>query len=95
MAPSRSGHDFFKLQAHIDLLTCRFWLVPTFKTATAQTAARNFVVSVFHDVGLPDVLVLDRNTTAVWTGLRAFSAKKISALQCGDWLYAKSTIESF
>ncbi len=48
------------------------WLVPTFKTATAETAARNFVVSVFRDVGLPDLLVLDRDTrftSAFWTGL--------------------------
>ncbi len=46
--------------------------VPTFKTATAETAARNFVGSVFHDVGLPDVLVSDRDTrftSAFWTCL--------------------------
>jgi hypothetical protein len=48
---ARSGHDF--LQVHIDLLTGRVWLVPTFKTATSETAARNFVASVFRD-GLPD-----------------------------------------
>ncbi|MFN9944494.1 MAG: hypothetical protein ACK56I_34005, partial [bacterium] len=35
---ARSGHDF--LQVHIDLLTGRVWLVPTFKTATAEIAAR-------------------------------------------------------
>jgi len=67
---ARSGHDF--LQVHIDLLTGRVWLVPTFKTATAETAARNFVGSVFRDVGLPDVLVSDRDTrftSAFWTGL--------------------------
>ena len=67
---ARSGHDF--LQVHIDLLTGRVWLVPTFKTATAETAARNFVASVFRDVGLPDVLVSDRDTrftSAFWTGL--------------------------
>ena len=52
---ARSGHDF--LQVHIDLLTGRVWLVPTFKTATAEEAARDFVGSVFRDVGLPDVLV--------------------------------------
>jgi len=57
---ARSGHDF--LQVHIDLLTGRVWLVPTSKTATAETAARNFVGSVFRDVGLPDVLVSDRDT---------------------------------
>ena len=49
---AQSGHDF--LQVHIDLLTGRVWLVPTFKTATAETAARNFVTSVFRDMGLPD-----------------------------------------
>jgi hypothetical protein len=67
-----SGHDF--LQVHIDLLTSRVWLVPTFKTATSETAARNFVASVFRDVGLQDVLVSDRNTrftSAFWTGLHA------------------------
>ncbi len=51
---ARSGHDF--LQVHIDLLTGRVWLIPTFKTATvtAEMAARNFVssVTVFRDVGL-------------------------------------------
>ena len=43
------------------------WLVPTFKTATAETAARHLVTSV-----LPDVLVSDRDTrftSAFWTGL--------------------------
>ena len=35
---ARSGHDF--LQVHIDLLTGRVWLAPTFKTATAETAAQ-------------------------------------------------------
>jgi hypothetical protein len=69
---ARSGHDF--LQVHIDLLTGRVWLVPTFKTATAETAARNYVGSVFRDVGLPDVLVSDRDTrftSAFWTALHA------------------------
>ncbi len=69
---ARSGHDF--LHVHIDLLTGRVWLTPTFKTATAETAARNFVPSVFRDVGLPDVLVSDRDTrftSAFWTGLHA------------------------
>jgi hypothetical protein len=67
---ARSSHDF--LQVHIDLLTGRVWLVPTFKTATAETAARNYVGSVFRDVGLPDVLVSDRDTrftSAFWTAL--------------------------
>ncbi len=43
-------------------------------TATAETAAHNFVSSVFRDVGLPDVLVSDRDTrftSAFWTGLHA------------------------
>jgi hypothetical protein len=65
---ARSGHDL--LQVHINLLTGRVWLIPTFKTATAETAARNFVSSVFHDVGVPDVLVSDRDTrftSAFWT----------------------------
>jgi hypothetical protein len=57
---ARSGHDF--LQVHIDLLTCRVWLVPTFKTATAKTAARNYVGSVFCGVSLPKVVVSDRDT---------------------------------
>jgi hypothetical protein len=69
---ARSGYDF--LQVHVDLLTGRVWLTPTSKTATAETAARNFVSSVFRDVGLPDVLVSDRDTrftSAFWTGLHA------------------------
>ena len=69
---ARAGQDF--LQVHIDLLTGRVWLVPTMKTATADVAARNFVHSVFRDVGLPDVLVSDRDprfTSAFWTGLHA------------------------
>ncbi len=32
-----SGHHF--LQVHIVLLTCRVLLIPTFKTATTETAA--------------------------------------------------------
>ena len=69
---ARSGHDLLKV--HIDLLTGRVWLVPTFKTTTAEGAACNFVGSVFRDVGLPDVLVSDRDTrftSAFWTGLHA------------------------
>ena len=69
---ARSGHDF--VQVHIDLLTGRVWLVPTSKTATAETAARNFVGSVFRVVGLPDVLVSDRDTrftSVFWTALHA------------------------
>ncbi len=67
-----SGHDF--LQVHIDLLTGWVWLVPTFKTATAETAARNYVGLAFRDVGLTDVLVSDRGTrftSAFWTALHA------------------------
>ena len=39
----------------------------------AEEAAHNFVASVFRDVGLPDVLVSDRDmrSSAFWTGLRA------------------------
>ncbi len=65
-----SDHDF--LQVHIDLLTGRVWLVPTFKTATSDVAARNFVNSVFRDVGLPDTIVSDRDTrftSSFWTAL--------------------------
>jgi len=72
LTAARSGHDF--LQVHIDLLTGRVWLVPTFKTATAETAARNYIGSVFRDVGLPDTLVSDRDTrftSAFWTALHA------------------------
>ena len=69
---ARSGHDF--LQVHIDLLTGRVWLVPTFKTATSADAAANFISSVFRDVGLPDVIVSDRDTrftSGFWTSLHA------------------------
>jgi hypothetical protein len=76
LPPARSGHDF--LQVRIDLLTGRVWLVPTFnlsfKTVTLATAARNFVSSVLRDVGLPDVLVSDRDTcftSAFWKDLHA------------------------
>ena len=72
MPTAASGHDF--LQVHIDFLTGRVWLVPTHKTATATTAASNFVGSVFRDVGLPDVLVSDRDTrftSEFWTALHA------------------------
>ncbi len=61
-------------QVHIDLLTGRVWLVPTFKNATSGTAARNFIASVFRDVGLPDVLLSDRDTrftSAFCAGLHA------------------------
>ena len=70
-----SGHDF--LQVHIDFLTGRVWLAPTFKRATATQAASLFVGSVFRDVGLPDVVVSDRDsgdtrfTSEFWTALHA------------------------
>ncbi len=74
---SRSSHDFLQMHIMIDLLTGRVWLVPTFKTATAETAARNYVGSVIRDVGLPDVLVSDRDTRftrAFWTALPVHAA---------------------
>ena len=67
---ARSGHDF--MQVHLDLLTGRVWLVPTFKTCTAQDAATNFIGSVFRELGLPDCIVSDRDTRFVadfWTSL--------------------------
>jgi len=67
---ARSGHNF--MQVHVDLLTGRVWLVPTFKSATSEVAARNFVASVFRDVGLPDTIVSDRDcrfTAEFWTSL--------------------------
>ena len=79
---ARSGHD--SLQVHIDLLTWRVRLVPTFKTAIAEEAARHFVGSVFRDVELPDVLALDRDTrftSAIWTGLHAALG---ASLICGS-----------
>ena len=61
---------------HIDLLTWRLWQhwpVPTLKTCTTETVESNFVMvaSMFLDVGLPVVLILDsdtRFTSAFWTG---------------------------
>ncbi len=47
-----SGHDF--LQVHIDLLTGRVWLVPTFKTATAEVTiwiVATADIGVFTDIG--------------------------------------------
>ena len=67
---ARSGHDF--VQVHVDLLTGSVWLVPTFKTCTAQDAATNFIGSVFRELGLPDCIVSDRDTRFVadfWTSL--------------------------
>ena len=48
---ARTAHHF--MQVHIDIVAGRVWLVPTRKTATAETAARNFVSSLFRDVGCP------------------------------------------
>ena len=65
-----SGHDF--MQVHLHLLTGRVWLVPTFKTCTAQDAATNFIGLVFRELGLPDCIVSYRNTRFVadfWTSL--------------------------
>ena len=45
---ARSGHGC--LQVHIDLLTGRVWLVPTFKTATADGS---LTASVLRDAGPP------------------------------------------
>ena len=56
-----SGQDF--VQVHMHLLTGRDWLVPTTKTATAESEARNLVASVFRDVGLPNVTC---TTVTVW-----------------------------
>ena len=48
-------------------------LVPTFKTATSETAEHNFVISLLLDVGLPNVLVYYCNsarlcfTSTFWT----------------------------
>ena len=56
---ARSGHNF--MQVHVDLLTSRVWLVPTFKSATSEVAARNFVALVFRDVGLPNTIVSNWN----------------------------------
>ena len=60
------------MQVHIIFFTGQVWLVPTFKITTAETAARNFVSSVIRDMGLPDVLVSDRDTrftSTFWVGL--------------------------
>ena len=38
---ARSGHNF--MQIHVDLLTGRVWMVPTFKSATLEVAARKFI----------------------------------------------------
>ena len=51
----RSGHNF--MQVHVNLLTSRVWLVLTFKSATLEVAARNFIASVFRDVGLTNTIM--------------------------------------
>ncbi len=58
----------------MDLLMGLAWLVPTFKTATAEVTARNFIGSVFRDVGLPDTIISDsyaRFTSSSWTAVHA------------------------
>ena len=61
------------------------WLVPTFKSATLEVAARNFVASVFHDVGLPYTIVSYQDclfTAEFWTSLhRALGSTLILGLQ--------------
>ena len=47
MPIAQSGHDF--LQVHIDFLTGRVWLVPTFKSVTSSTAATNFMSKVIKN----------------------------------------------
>ena len=85
MPTAASGHDF--LQVHIDFLTGRVWLVPTFKTATASMVVDDFVRSVFRDVGLPDVLVSYRDprfTSDFWTSLHAALAPLGTSLIFGS-----------
>ena len=58
-------------------------LIPTFKTATADTWRRNLVALVIANVGLPDVLVWDRGSrfaSAFWTvkGLHAAPSRYFS-----------------
>ena len=67
---ARSGHNF--MQVHVYLLTGRVWLVPTFKSATLEVAACNFIASVFLNVCLPNTIVSywDCQFTAeFWTSL--------------------------
>ena len=67
---AKSGHDF--MQVHIDLLMGWVWLVPTFQSSTVEAAARNYIGSVFWDMGLPDTIVSDRDcsfTEEFWTAL--------------------------
>ncbi len=62
------------MQVHIDFLTGCVWLVLTFKSVASSAAATNFMSSVFRDVGLPDILVSDRDTrftSEFWTALHA------------------------
>ena len=47
------------MQVHINLLTGCVWLVLTFKSATLEVAASNFVSSVFLNIGLPYTIVSD------------------------------------
>ena len=62
---ARSGHNF--MQVHVNLLTCRVWLVQTFKSATSEVVACNFVTSVFHDVGLPNTMCQIGTADSKWS----------------------------
>ena len=62
------------LRIRADSSSCRRRKRQPTGAATTESAARQFVASVFRDVGLPDVLVSDRDTrytSAFWTGLHA------------------------
>ena len=50
MPTASTVHDL--LQVLNDLLTGRAWLVPTSKSAAAETAARNYIASVSRDVNV-------------------------------------------
>ncbi len=78
---ARSGHDF--LQVHIKLLTGRVRLVPTFKTATSETAARNFVASGFRDLGLTMAGVRTMAGSAASSPVRSLTARSVQILARG------------
>ena len=73
------------MQVHVDLLTGRVWQVPTFKSATSEVEASNFISSVFRDVGLPNTVESDwdcRFTVEFWTSLhKALGSTLIFGLQ--------------
>ena len=69
---ARSGHNFFA-GAHRPPGRARV-AGPDLQRPPPPRRRRNLVGSVFRDVGLPDVLVSDRDTrftSALWTGLHA------------------------